>query len=275
LKQKQKIASIAICSMITALAVTSIIQNTYPLSLQKEIPEQSFDQNATVQEPESITDEEAPQSAADQDISPADENTPQADSATSDGINSGQAAGVAQCAVIKRPKLEKLAAKPKTKAKSSDPRKKAAKSSKGKKASRRQFGAPSSLPASGSGVLSWPVAGGRVSSGFRTKERPNHQGIDISAKEGTAVFAAGAGTVVTCGDHRNGYGKLVDIKHPDGTLTRYAHLSSVIVTVGQTVSQGELIGKVGHTGRAHGSHLHFECRGSNGQAQNPLNYCSK
>jgi murein DD-endopeptidase MepM/ murein hydrolase activator NlpD len=88
-----------------------------------------------------------------------------------------------------------------------------------------------------------------------------HTGLDMMAPEGSPVRAAAPGTVVYRGWYF-AYGNIVDIQHTDGIVTRYAHMSAFIpsVDVGTKVTAGQEIGKVGHTGRAHGSHVHFEVR---------------
>jgi murein DD-endopeptidase MepM/ murein hydrolase activator NlpD len=84
-----------------------------------------------------------------------------------------------------------------------------------------------------------------------------HAGIDLGAAYGTGVPAAGGGKVVSVGD-QGAYGTQVVVEHEPGLQTRYAHLSSVTVTVGERVAQGQEIGRVGQSGRATGPHLHFE-----------------
>lgn len=104
---------------------------------------------------------------------------------------------------------------------------------------------------------------GMVTDGFGwrthpiTGEQQFHAGIDIGASEGTPVLAAGAGEVTTAGWY-GGYGNAVIIDHGNGLETLYGHLSSVLVSVGQMVSQLEKIGLVGSTGNSTGPHLHFE-----------------
>lgn len=121
-----------------------------------------------------------------------------------------------------------------------------------------------------------PISGGRISSSFGRRNAPtkgastNHQGIDWAVAKGTAVYASSGGTVTKAG-WGSGYGYVVYIKHPDGKETRYAHLSKVLVSAGQTVQQGQKIALSGNTGRSTGPHLHFEIR-INGTAVNPLKY---
>ncbi len=121
----------------------------------------------------------------------------------------------------------------------------------------------------------WPVAG-YLKSGFGYRMHPIfgykrfHSGIDIVAPSGTLVKAGDGGEVIQAGyDH--GYGYSVVIYHGGGFATWYAHLSRILVSVGQVVGRGQVIGLVGATGWATGPHLHFEVR-INGAAQNPLEW---
>ncbi|UCF37266.1 MAG: M23 family metallopeptidase [Acidobacteriota bacterium] len=97
-----------------------------------------------------------------------------------------------------------------------------------------------------------------------------HPGIDISAPKGTKVLASADGLVVFAG-RRLGYGKLVTIEHKFGISTRYGHLDRYTVKAGQRIRKGDILGYVGATGRATGSHLHYEVRLQN-QALNPLRF---
>lgn len=121
-----------------------------------------------------------------------------------------------------------------------------------------------------------PISGGRLSSGFGRRNAPKkgassyHKGVDWAVSTGTAVVASCGGTVVKAG-WSSGYGYCVYINHPDGRQTRYAHLSKVLVSVGQNVSQGQRIALSGNTGVSTGPHLHFEML-INGTQVNPLNY---
>ena len=99
-----------------------------------------------------------------------------------------------------------------------------------------------------------------------------HSGIDISANEGATIIAADSGTV-SVATYSSSYGNYVTIYHSNGTYTLYAHMSSLAVSAGQTVSQGDTIGYAGSTGWATGPHLHFEIR-SNGGTVDPLAYFS-
>lgn len=111
------------------------------------------------------------------------------------------------------------------------------------------------------------------SSGFGPRLDPitgrpsTHSGVDLAAAEGTPVPAAADGVVVAAGE-RGGYGNAVEVAHPDGTSTLYAHLSRVEVTPGETVVSGEELGQVGQTGRTTGPHLHLEVR-RGGHFMNP------
>lgn len=98
-----------------------------------------------------------------------------------------------------------------------------------------------------------------------------HEGMDFAAPIGTPVYATGNGTVTAAGRNTSGYGNVVDIDHGFNYLTRYAHLSEVLVKSGQHVKRGDLIGKVGNTGKSTGPHLHYEVR-LKGVPQNPVNY---
>ncbi len=97
-----------------------------------------------------------------------------------------------------------------------------------------------------------------------------HEGMDFASATGTPVYATGNATVLSAG-WNSGYGKLVELNHGYGYVTRYAHLSEILVKPGQKVNRGDLIGKVGNTGKSTGSHLHYEVR-RNGAVQNPVNY---
>ena len=116
----------------------------------------------------------------------------------------------------------------------------------------------------------YPISGGRFSSGFGGRWGRQHKGIDLSTPIGTPVSAAREGTVSYSGT-MNGYGYIVIIDHPDGSSTRYGHLSKCIAKVGQHVEQGDLIALSGNTGRSTGPHVHFEIR-IGGVAVNPLDY---
>jgi murein DD-endopeptidase MepM/ murein hydrolase activator NlpD len=97
-----------------------------------------------------------------------------------------------------------------------------------------------------------------------------HEGIDIAVPAGTPIRAAKSGSVALAGLN-GGYGNYTCIDHGGGLSTCYAHQSSIGVSVGQSVSQGDVIGSVGCTGHCFGDHLHFEVR-VNGSAVDPLGY---
>ena len=92
-----------------------------------------------------------------------------------------------------------------------------------------------------------------------TRRHSMHEVLDFKAPKGTAIYAASGG-VVTEARYHSGYGKMVEINHGNGLVTRYAHASSIGVKAGDLVEKGQLIAKVGSTGRSTGAHLHFEIR---------------
>ncbi len=138
-----------------------------------------------------------------------------------------------------------------------------------KMASHSAVDSTSVLNNDGSGGLSWPTSGS-LSSRYGPRGRGYHRGIDLAAAYGAPIRAAKAGTVTLAGWYYD-YGKTVIISHPDGTQTLYAHASQINVNSGQTVEKGQLIGRVGRTGRSTGPHLHFEVH-VNGKRVNPLAY---
>ena len=121
----------------------------------------------------------------------------------------------------------------------------------------------------------WPVMG-KISSTFGWRRSPFgrrrvfHSGLDVRAPRGRGIVAAGDGRVVHSG-WMGGYGKTIVVSHPGGMSTLYGHCSSLLVRKGATVRAGQLIARVGSTGRSTGNHLHFEVR-RNGTPQNPLRY---
>ena len=103
-------------------------------------------------------------------------------------------------------------------------------------------------------------------------ENRYHSGVDIGASYGATVVAADGGTVITSG-YVSGYGECIVINHGNGLTTLYGHMSSRVVSVGQSVSKGQTIGYVGSTGVSTGPHLHWEVT-LNGQRVDPLNYAT-
>lgn len=120
------------------------------------------------------------------------------------------------------------------------------------------------------GRFIWPVAGGKISSGFGPRGGGFHEGLDIKARGGSPIRAVAAGKVVFSG-HLNGYGKTLVIAHGGGLATVYAHNEQNLMEVGDRVRQGSTIAFVGSSGKATGSHLHFEVR-LKGKPQNPLSH---
>ncbi|KZR89148.1 M23 family metallopeptidase [Synechococcus sp. MIT S9508] len=114
-------------------------------------------------------------------------------------------------------------------------------------------------------------ASGVFTSGFGPRWSRHHSGIDIANHVGTSIFASRRGEVVFV-DYLGAYGLMVEIKHPDGYRTRYAHCNEALVRVGETVSRGDLIAKMGNTGRSTGPHLHFEIRSPENIALNPASF---
>ena len=122
----------------------------------------------------------------------------------------------------------------------------------------------------------WPVDG-KLEGGFGGRRNPFggpgyefHTGQDIEAPLGAPVVAGASGKISFVG-WQNGYGQLVVVDHGGGLTTRYGHLSHIDVDAGQQVSRGQLVGKVGSTGRSTGPHLHYEVR-INDAPVNPLQY---
>ena len=112
---------------------------------------------------------------------------------------------------------------------------------------------------SGYGVRSDPFGGGAA----------RHMGIDLAGPTGTPIYATADGVVSESGYNNGGYGNLIKLNHGRGVETRYGHLSALLVSAGQRVSRGQLIGRMGSTGRSTGSHLHYEVR-IEGKAVNPI-----
>jgi murein DD-endopeptidase MepM/ murein hydrolase activator NlpD len=120
-----------------------------------------------------------------------------------------------------------------------------------------------------------PVRTAEFTSGFGVRSDPfrghaaMHAGIDLSGPVGTPIYATADGTVTTAGWNSGGYGRLVKVDHGRGIETRYGHLSAILVRPGDRITRGQLIGRMGSTGRSTGSHLHYEVR-IDGRAVNPI-----
>lgn len=109
-----------------------------------------------------------------------------------------------------------------------------------------------------------------ISSEYGPRWGKQHTGVDFAANYGTQIYSWKSGTITFAG-WSGGYGKFIEVDHCDGTVSCYAHCSSLAVSVGQQVSAGQVIGYVGSTGNSTGNHLHFEIK-VNGSFVNPLNY---
>lgn len=124
-----------------------------------------------------------------------------------------------------------------------------------------------------------PVRAGFISSYFGNRQDPFtgqrafHAGLDFSSRAGTEVVAVAAGIVSWAGE-RAGYGQMVEIAHGNGYSTRYAHNEQNLVTVGQTVTRGASIARMGSTGRSTGPHVHFEVL-RNGRQVDPLTFIGR
>jgi murein DD-endopeptidase MepM/ murein hydrolase activator NlpD len=121
-----------------------------------------------------------------------------------------------------------------------------------------------------------PIGKGWLSSYFGVRKDPftgmpaMHKGVDFAGEEGADVVATGAG-VVTWADKRFGYGNLIEIDHGEGIVTRYGHNKSLLVDVGERVTKGQVISKMGSTGRSTGPHVHYEVL-KRGKQIDPLPY---
>ncbi len=121
-----------------------------------------------------------------------------------------------------------------------------------------------------------PVPGMPVSSPFGVRKDPLlglmafHSGMDFRATSGSSVLATATG-IVTAADYTGGYGNMVEVDHGNGLVTRYGHMSRILVSAGQHVNAGDVLGKVGSTGRSTGPHLHYEVR-RNGNAVDPVSF---
>ncbi|WP_251357999.1 M23 family metallopeptidase [Kangiella sp. TOML190] len=121
-----------------------------------------------------------------------------------------------------------------------------------------------------------PIVKGWLSSPYGNRADPFtgkkdwHPGIDFAALAGSEVIATAAGVVTTVGS-KSGYGKFIEINHGDGFSTRYAHNKELLVKKGDMVKKGQVIAKVGNTGRSTGPHVHYEIM-KNGRKLNPYRY---
>ena len=117
----------------------------------------------------------------------------------------------------------------------------------------------------------WP-AQGVLSSGYGWRWGRMHKGIDVANAVGTPIVAASAGRVTFSGWNDGGYGYVIEITHPDGTMSRYGHNSALLVREGEEVRQGQVISQMGSTGRSTGPHLHFEIHPAGQGASNPMEF---
>ncbi|WP_009545962.1 peptidoglycan DD-metalloendopeptidase family protein [Crocosphaera subtropica] len=120
----------------------------------------------------------------------------------------------------------------------------------------------------------WPSKG-VITSGFGRRWGRMHKGIDIAAPVGTPIMASAPGEVISAGWNSGGYGNLVKVRHPDGSVTLYAHNSRILVRRGQKVEQGQQIAEMGSTGYSTGPHLHYEIHPNGRGAQNPMAFLPK
>ncbi|WP_291837267.1 M23 family metallopeptidase [Brevundimonas sp.] len=119
-----------------------------------------------------------------------------------------------------------------------------------------------------------PLRGFAVNSAFGMRRLPGqqarrHEGVDIAAPTGTSVSVAAEGRVLRTGYDADGYGRFIEVRHPNGMSSLYGHLSRIDVASGDVVAPGQRIGLVGSTGRSTGPHLHFEIRRGDRQV-NPV-----
>ena len=122
--------------------------------------------------------------------------------------------------------------------------------------------------------LHWPVDSVRINRGYRPASDPAHQGVDFGGLRNTPILAAHEGVVIYAGHHFNGYGNMVLVEYNKEWATLYAHMTKINVKEGRVVLPGDLIGKMGSTGRASGVHLLFELM-KNRQPIDPLPFLAK
>jgi murein DD-endopeptidase MepM/ murein hydrolase activator NlpD len=122
----------------------------------------------------------------------------------------------------------------------------------------------------------WPVSSGWISSGFGerndpfTGKRVHHDGLDFAGIKGSEVLGVASGVVIWSGS-KQGFGKLLEIDHGNGYITRYAHNDELLVKAGDGIKAGQMIAKMGATGRASSPHVHFEVL-YQGEAVNPYQF---
>lgn len=129
------------------------------------------------------------------------------------------------------------------------------------------------IPHIGTGQFAWPAVGGYISSQMGPRWGRSHDGIDIARPSDRTIKASDNGKVITASSHPT-YGNYVVVNHNNGYETLYAHLSSISVSAGQTVAQGQKLGIMGTTGRSTGIHLHFEVY-KNGALVNPMSVLNR
>lgn len=128
-------------------------------------------------------------------------------------------------------------------------------------------------------INNFPVKTGWLSSSYGMRNDPfngkrrMHKGIDIAARQGTNINPVGKGTVIFAG-RKHGYGKLIEIRHGNSVVSRYAHLKKILAKKGQKVNMTDIIAQVGSTGRSTGPHLHLEIA-FNGKTVNPRIYLTE
>jgi len=122
----------------------------------------------------------------------------------------------------------------------------------------------------------WPIRSGYISSGYGRRTHPIlkesyfHKGVDFAGQPGTPIFATADGVVIYS-DEAPGYGLVVEIRHMDGLVTCYAHNQENLVKEGDLVKRGQIIARLGSSGRSTGPHVHFEVR-KDGETINPMSY---
>ena len=123
---------------------------------------------------------------------------------------------------------------------------------------------------------SWqlPIKSYQLTSGFGSRWGRLHAGEDFAAPVGTTLVSMSTGMVIFAGQE-SGYGTMVKLRYWDGTVTFYAHMSSLSVTEGERLAPGQVVGQVGNTGESTGPHLHLEVHPEGGEAVNPVPWLSE